>query len=146
MAFDPITGGEDVVSRLLGIGTTLIDRLIPDKTANAAAKVQLLQMHEAGDIKAMVGQLSVNQAEAANQNVFVAGWRPFVGWACGCAFIYAFILQPVIVTLMVVFHRTFDKAMLPVLDMGSMMPVLLGMLGLGVMRSFDKTQGTDNGH
>lgn len=139
MALDPITA-------IFNTADTLLNRLLPDKTANDAAKVELVKMHVSGELQQIVGQLQVNTAEASNQSVFVAGWRPFVGWACGCAFIYAFILQPIIVTFMVVFHRTFDKAMLPVLDMGSMMPVLLGMLGLGAMRSFDKTQGTDNGH
>lgn len=139
MPFDPVTAA-------LNIGSTLIDRLIPDKTQAAAAKAQLLQMQLQGDLDAMKGQLTVDANEAANKSVFVAGWRPFVGWACGFAFVYAFVLQPLIQFIAVLSHRAFDPSLLPKLDMTVMMPVLLGMLGLGAMRSYDKTQGTDNGH
>jgi len=139
MSFDPITA-------ILNVGNSLIDRLIPDKTAAATAKAQLVQMQVSGELDEIKGQITVNQAEAASQSVFVAGWRPFVGWACGFAFVYAFILQPLIVMLLVAFKVAFDKSALPALDMSTMMPVLLGMLGLGAMRSFDKTQGNGNGH
>lgn len=139
MPFDPLTA-------ILNIGSTLIDRLIPDKTQAAAAKAQMLQMQLAGDLEAMKGQLAINQVEAASQSVFVAGWRPFVGWACGSAFVYAFIVQPLVQTILVVCHSTFDPAKLPALNLTEMLPVLFAMLGMGAMRSFDKTQGTDNGH
>jgi len=139
MSFDPITA-------ILNVGNSLIDRLIPDKTAAATAKAQLVQMQVSGELDEIKGQITVNQTEAASQSVFVAGWRPFVGWACGFAFVYAFILQPLIVMLLVAFKVAFDKSALPALDMSTMMPVLLGMLGLGAMRSFDKTQGNGNGH
>ncbi len=139
MAFDPITA-------LLSVGNTLIERLIPDKTAQAAAKAQLVEMQVAGELNEMSGQLSVDQAEAGSQSTFVAGWRPFVGWCCGFAFAYVYIFQPFIVTMMVVSRHSFDKTALPTLDISQMLPVLLGMLGLGAMRSFDKTQSTSSGH
>lgn len=139
MPFDPLTA-------ILNIGSTLIDRLIPDKTQAAAAKAQMLQMQLAGDLEAMKGQLAINQVEAASQSVFVAGWRPFVGWACGSAFVYAFIVQPLVQTILVVCHSTFDPAKLPALNLTEMLPVLFAMLGMGAMRSYDKSQGTDNGH
>lgn len=137
--FDPLTA-------VLNIGSTLIDRLIPDKTQAAAAKAQLFSAELQGDIQQMQGQIQTNIAEAANAHVFVSGWRPYVGWACGTAFIYAYIFQPLVQTLLVAFHVKFDPAMLPKLDMSEMSPVLLGMLGLGALRSFDKTQGTGSGH
>lgn len=139
MAFDPLTA-------ILGIGNTLIDRLLPDRTQAAAAKASLLQMQLAGDLEAMKAQLVVDQAEASNPNVFVAGWRPFVGWACGGAFIYAFIIQPMTQAILVIAHSNFDPAKMPKLDITEMLPVLFAMLGMGALRSFDKTQGTDNGH
>jgi hypothetical protein len=138
MSIDPITS-------VLNLGNTLIDRLIPDKTAAAQAKAQLVQMQVQGELNQFHDQLTVDAAEAQNQSTFVAGWRPAVGWVCAFAFGYAFIFQPFIVLLVTVFHLELDKTQLPTLDVSTMMPVLLGMLGLGAMRSFDKTQGTSNG-
>lgn len=139
MAFDPLTA-------ILNVGNTLIDRLIPDKSAAAAAKAQLVQMEAQGELDEMKAQIAVNQTEAASASVFVAGWRPAVGWICGAAFAYCFVLQPFIVVMLVAFHSTFDPAKLPKLDWGPMSEVLLGMLGLGAMRSYDKAQGTGSGH
>lgn len=146
MALDPITGAEDLTSKIFGIGSTLIDRLIPDKSAAAAAKAQLVQMQVAGEFDQMKGQLAVDQAEAGSTSTFVAGWRPFVGWACGAAFCYVYILQPMVQFALVAFKVNFDLSKMPVLDIADMMPVLLGMLGLGAMRSYDKANGTGNGH
>jgi|HubBroStandDraft_6_1064221.scaffolds.fasta_scaffold00599_8 hypothetical protein len=139
MAIDPITA-------ILNVGNTLIDRLIPDKTAAAAAKTQLVQMQLAGELDQMKGQINVDQAEASSQSIFVAGWRPFVGWACGAAFCYVYILQPMVQFALVAFKVNFDLSKMPALDIADMMPVLLGMLGLGAMRSYDKANGTGNGH
>jgi hypothetical protein len=139
MAFDPLTA-------VLNIGNTLIDRLLPDKAANDAAKLQLLNLQVTGEFQNMAAQLQVDSVEATNQNVFVAGWRPFIGWVCGSAFAYTYILHPITITLLVAFKVQFDASKLPVLNMSDMMPVLLGMLGLGAMRSFDKANGVGNGH
>lgn len=126
--------------------SSILDRILPDKAQAAQAKATLLQSEVQGEITAAVAQIQTDQAEAANKSVFVAGWRPFIGWVCGGAFAYAFVLQPFIQFISVIFHAKFDPTLLPKLDLSTMMPVLLGMLGLGAMRSFDKTQGTDNGH
>lgn len=139
MAFDPATA-------VLNIANTLIDRLIPDKTQAAQAKAQLYSAELQGDIQNMQGQIQTNIAEAANAHVFVSGWRPYVGWACGTAFIYAYIVQPLVQLILVAFHSHFDPTLIPKLDMSEMMPVLLGMLGLGALRSYDKVNGTGNGH
>lgn len=139
MAFDPITAA-------ISLGSTLIDRLVPDKTAAAAAKVQLLEMQTKGELDQITGQLTVDQAEAGSKSTFVAGWRPFVGWACGAAFCYVYILQPMLQFALVAFKVNFDMTKMPALDIADMMPVLLGMLGLGAMRSYDKANGSGNGH
>ena len=139
MALDPLTA-------ILNVGNTLIDRLIPDKSAAAAAKAQLVQMQVTGDLDQMKAQITVDNTEAGSQSVFVAGWRPFVGWACGVAFAYVYILQPFMQFALVALKINFDLTKLPVIDVVNMLPVLLGMLGLGAMRSFDKSQGTANGH
>lgn len=139
MALDPITG-------LLNLGNTILDRVLPDKQANDAAKAQLLQAQINGDIAGMVAQAQIDTVEAASQSTFVAGWRPFVGWACGCAFIYAYILQPCIKVVAVLTHNHFDASLFPVVDTSDMMPVLLGMLGLGAARTVEKINGVGNGH
>lgn len=144
MAFDPITAG-------LELGGKLIDRLLPDKAANDAAKAQLVSAEVQGDIQSVLGQVEVDKTEAASSSMFVAGWRPWVGWVCGAGMAYAFILQPFIVTIIavaqcIIRHQPFDKSMLPIIDMSQMWPVLLAMLGMGALRSFDKAQGTTTGH
>jgi hypothetical protein len=144
MALDPITA-------ILNIGNSLIDRLLPDKAQNDAAKASLVQLQVQGALDEIAGQLKINDTEAGNNSTWVAGWRPYVGWICGTAMGYAFIGQPFIVTCIltvqcIVRHQPFDKSLLPIIDMSQMWPVLLGMLGMGAMRSFDKTQGTSNGH
>jgi Holin of 3TMs, for gene-transfer release len=124
----------------------IIDRVIPDKTAAAAAKAELLSDETKGEINNALAQIQTNQAEAASKSIFVAGWRPFVGWVCGVAFAYVYVLQPFAQFMLVAFRVNFDVAKLPVINISDMMPVLLGMLGLGAMRSYDKNQGTGNGH
>lgn len=125
--------------------STLIDKLLPDKAQNDAAKAALLQMQLKGELDEAVAQLTVNANEAENKSVFVAGWRPFVGWICGSAFAYCYILQPALQTLLVVFHSNFDPAKLPKVDISQMMPVLLGMLGLAAARTVEKVSGQNPG-
>lgn len=124
----------------------IIDRVIPDKTQAAQAKAALLQTEVQGQLASAVAQLQTDSAEAANKSVFVAGWRPFVGWICGIAFGYAFVVQPFLTFVLVACKINFDASKIPQLNLAVMSPVLMGMLGLGAMRSYDKTQGTDNGH
>lgn len=139
---NPVASISAIVQTVSGI----LDKVLPDKQANDAAKAQLLLAQVNGDIQASIAQTGVDTSEAANKSVFVAGWRPFVGWVCGCAFAYAFIVQPLAQSVAVLCHLKFDPTLMPKLDIATMMPVMLGMLGLGAMRSFDKTQGTGNGN
>ena len=81
-----------------------------------------------------------------NQSVFVAGWRPFVGWVCGIAFAYSFIIQPAAQSIAVLLHSSFDVSKLPNLNGSDLSTILFGMLGLGAMRSYDKANGTGSGH
>jgi hypothetical protein len=75
MAFDPL-------SSLLDVGKALIDKLIPDPQAKAAATQKLLEMQQNGDLAVIAAQSHINEIEAANPNLFVSGWRPAVGWVC----------------------------------------------------------------
>jgi hypothetical protein len=139
MAFDPISAVANVANTILG-------RILPDKVANDAAKAELAKMQESGELEQTVGQLDINKVEAASSSIFVAGWRPFIGWVCGSAFAYSYVVHPVALTLFAAFKIKLDPNALPALDMSQMTPVLVGMLGLGVMRTIDKAKGTSNGH
>tara|TARA_R110002020_G_scaffold258499_1_gene472290 strand:+ start:694 stop:1098 length:405 start_codon:yes stop_codon:yes gene_type:complete len=117
----------------------LIDDLFTTDEERSNAKLKAMELAAAGDL----GQLAVNTEEAKSSNVFVAGWRPFIGWTCGIAFAFAFVIAPLIETL-VVYAYIFagievDTTGLPKLDITEMLPVLLGMLGLGSLRTFEKT-------
>lgn len=132
MALDPI-------SAALDIGGKLIDRLWPNPTEAAKAKLELLKMQQEGDLAAITGQMEINKAEAENPSVFVSGWRPFVGWCCGVALAYAAILEPLIRFIAVVVFGY--KGNFPVIDTNLTLQVLLGMLGLSGLRSWEKTEG-----
>lgn len=123
----------------------LLDKLIPDPQAAAEAKLKAVEMAQRGELAALdaelrlaVGQLEVNKAEAANPSIFVSGWRPGVGWVCVLGFGVQFVIGPL---------AEWGSALaghpvkFPALDLGTMMPLLLGMLGLSGMRTAEKIQG-----
>jgi len=133
MALDPI-------SAVLDIGGKLIDRLWPDPLQAANAKLELLKMQQNGDLAQMVAQTDINKVEAASSNLFIAGWRPFIGWGCGFAFLYSALFEPFarfVSTVVFSYQGNF-----PVIDTTLTMQILLGMLGMGALRSFDKKNGT----
>lgn len=133
---------------LFGFGTAIIERVWPDPTEQAKAKLELMKLQQSGELAKIAGQLEINKVEAQHSSIFVAGWRPFVGWVCGAAFAYTFVLQPVLVFAAQVVSTysgapVFDVALLPVLDWGILSSCLFGMLGIGAMRSYDKKNGVD---
>ncbi len=109
---------------------------IPDPKQKLEAQQALMQGLSQWDSQ----QTSINAEEAKNENIFVSGWRPFMGWTCGAAFAYKFVVQPFLVFLIVAFHISFDTDSLPILDWTEMSTVMFGMLGLGGMRTFEKIQ------
>lgn len=129
------------VGSVFGVFTNLIDDLFTSDEERAAAKLKLLELQQQGAL----AQLQVNQTEASHKSIFVSGWRPFIGWVCGSALAYNFLIYPFMqFVAWVVFQTTgavFPMDTLPVLSVGELMPVLLGMLGLGAMRTFEKTKG-----
>jgi len=128
-----------LIQALLPIASSVIDRVVPDKEAAEKAKreIQLELVNNINEIAK--AQIEVNKQEAAHRNVFVAGWRPFIGWICGAAFAYHFVLQPICVFALAAYGVSLD---LPSFDMGALMTVLTGMLGLGGLRTFEKMKGT----
>jgi len=128
----------DPITALLSIGNTLITRLFPDPAQAAAAQLELVKMQQAGDLAAISGQMDINKVEAASTNIFVSGWRPFAGWVCGLGLGYVAIIEPLarFVATMVGYHGAF-----PVIDTSLTMQILMGMLGMGGLRSIDKAKG-----
>jgi hypothetical protein len=128
-----------LLTALLPAVTDAVSRFLPeDKEARAQAERQL-EASLADSLAAIdLAQLDINKTEAASRNVFVAGWRPFIGWTCGAAMAYSYVLQPII---------SFGLAQanyliaLPSVELAEMMPVLMGMLGLGGLRSYEKVKG-----
>jgi len=131
---------DTIISPILNI----IDRIIPDKAAAAAAKAELQQLALQGQLQDELAQLqsvTVNQSdvdktEAASTNVFVAGWRPAIGWVCAAAFGFQFLLRPLLQ-----WGSAFagHPVTLPGLD-DSLTQLTYGMLGMGALRTVEKHQ------
>lgn len=124
---------------LLGIGGKLIEKLIPDTAAQDAARLELLKLQQSGELAAMTAQTEINKVEAASGSVFVSGARPFILWGCGFALLYAALFEPFMRFIaVVIFHYAGN---FPVIDTTLTTQVLIGLLGLGGLRSFDKSNG-----
>ncbi len=117
-------------------------RMIPDKNKRAEAE----EMFNTNMLTALTGlvqgQLDINKQEAQHGSIFVAGWRPFIGWVCGMALVWNFIVQPLLLWIAWMFPEMgIDMSTAPKLDTGELMTVLLGMLGLGGLRTYEKRLG-----
>ena len=128
-----------ILSALIGPATELAGKFIQDKDKAAELAHSLSTMADKHAQEAMLAQVEVNKAEAESGSVFKGGWRPFIGWVCGAAFAYHFVLQPFILFGVAVAGVAIPE--LPTFDMGSLMTVMMGMLGLGGLRSYEKKQG-----
>ena len=131
MAIDPVTA-------LLDIGGKVIDRLWPDPAQAANAKLELIKLQQSGELTVIAGQLKINEAEASNPSVFVSGWRPAIGWICGLACAWNWIGLPVVKLGLALSGHPLDLA--PA-NVSEMMPILLGMLGIGGLRTVEKING-----
>jgi hypothetical protein len=123
---------------LLPVVGDVLDRFFPNKEEKERAAREIEAKLAEHLAKIDLAQLEVNKQEAAHRSIFIAGWRPFVGWTCGLALFYTYVAQPI---AMFVMAQTGDLVQLPHLDLSTMMPVLLGMLGLGGLRTYEKFKG-----
>jgi hypothetical protein len=127
-----------LIPSLLPLVGDILDRFFPDKEKAEQAKREIESQLTQHLANIDLAQLEVNKEEAKSRNVFIAGWRPFIGWTCGIALCWTYILQPI---AQFVLAQTGHLIDLPGLDMSTMMPVLLGMLGLGGLRTWEKYKG-----
>lgn len=125
--------------------SSVLDKLLPDKGAADAAKIRLIELAQQGelaqlnaDVTMATAQTETNKVEAASTRLFVSGWRPFVGWICGFAVGFKFIGGPV---LFMVGQAVGHPVELPNIETAELWPLLLGMLGLGGLRTVEKVKG-----
>jgi len=116
----------DVVGKIIDKVAGHVDKFTLDKEE----KAQLIQ-------EINKAQIEVNKIESGSSSLFKSGWRPFVGWTCGVALCYHFVLQHFLTFVLFSIGKPME---LPVFDMSTLTTVLFGMLGLGGMRSFEKTK------
>ena len=126
-------------------GGKIIDKMFPDKDAADRAKLELFKLQQAGELQQLAqefelakSQIAVNQQEAQSASVFVSGWRPAIGWVCALALAYQYLIRPVAVWALRA--RGVDVPDMPGLD-DNLWQLLMGMLGLGGLRTFEKVKG-----
>jgi len=127
-----------VIDKLIGPVTSLLDKFVEDKDQKAKLAHEVATMAQRHAQELAKAQLEVNKAEAQHKSIFVSGWRPAVGWCCVFGMMGNFMVIP---------FANFVLALLeidvsvPLIDTATMMPVLMGMLGLGAMRTYEKRTG-----
>jgi hypothetical protein len=135
-----------IADAIAGVVGKIIDRAWPDPTQKAAALLELEKMKQAGefkqldaDLQAMQMQADVNKVEAGSSDPFTSRWRPFVGWVCGTALAWHYIGRPLAGWVLLLAG---NETPIPAVDLGDLIVILLGLLGLGGLRSYDKLHGT----
>jgi len=131
-------GIDDAITAVTTLADSAIKRIWPDATEIEKAKLAQLSQELQNQFSLVMGQLEINKIEAASSSVFVSGWRPAIGWVCGTALAYAAIIEPLArFVAVVIFHYA---GPFPVIDTELTLQVLLGLLGLAGLRSFEKTR------
>ena len=133
------------ITPIFEFGNALLKRFLPDPTAQAAAQLELLKLQQTGEFKELdaamqtaLAQIAVNTVEANSGSTFRGGWRPFVGWVCGCGLAYQLLLRPLLQMCINLYGS--DVPLLS-LDINTLTTLLFGMLGLSAMRSVEKVKG-----
>jgi len=120
-----------MLAQLIGPVTGLLDKFIEDKDQKNALAHEISTMADRHAQELAKGQLAVNAVEAAHKSLFVAGWRPFCGWVASAGLAYNVIISQILGIWFEV----------PEVDPSLLTPILMGMLGMGAMRSYEKTKG-----
>jgi len=118
------------------VGET-VREFIPDPDKRMEIEVQLAELADKADAREnelLQGQIEINKVEAGSANLFVSGWRPFIGWVGGVALAYTWILSPLLKAL-------FKLTELPALQASEIYPIILALLGIGTMRTVEKMRG-----
>lgn len=131
------------IDDVIAAGLRIVDKFLPDPQAKMAAQLELARMKQAGEFKDLDAELqkqqlqvSTNNIEAASNRLFVAGWRPFLGWICGMALLARYFVVPILAWISSI--KGWPAP--PELDWSDLMPLMFGMLGLGAMRTVEKVK------
>ena len=128
-----------VLGKLFSGGTVkAVAGVIDELHTSEVEKEQLKLRFAEVESKLKEKQLDINKVEAGHRSIFVSGWRPFLGWVSGLSIGYVYLFQPLLDMILQMFGVEVDWV---VLDLGQLMPLILGMLGLGGLRSFEKAKG-----
>ena len=123
-----------MIGQVIEVADKVLGKFIPDKNLKMKLQKEMtMAFHDAN-----LAQIQLNKQEAAHKNIFVAGWRPFVGWICGVALAYHFVLSPIIETVLIASGVAMD---LPSFEFSQLSSILMGMLGLGGLRTYEKMKG-----
>ena len=127
-----------MIEKLIGPITGLLDKFIEDKDQKNALAHEIATMSQKYAQEIAKGQMAINQVEAASSSLMVSGWRPFIGWTCGFGMFGNFITIPFSNFVLALLEL---DIVIPLVPLETMMPVLMGMLGLGAMRTYEKKSG-----
>ena len=131
-----------ILKSLIQPVTSILDKFIPDADVKQKIAHEIATMAQKHAHESAMAQIEVNKAEAGHKNLFVAGWRPAVGWVCVLSMASNFLVIPMANFALALADSTIS---IPLIDLSTMMPVLMGMLGLGALRTVEKTKGVKNG-
>ena len=123
-----------VAESIVGVAGKVLNKFVADKDLKVKLQHELKTAFHAANL----AQIDLNKQEAAHQSMFVAGWRPFVGWTCGVALAYHFLIAPLLGFVLVLYG--IDTPM-PEFEFSQLSTILMGMLGLGGLRSYEKMKG-----
>lgn len=133
---------KDILGGLISPVTDIIGEVVVDKDKKREIELKLQEIVDRADARyheELMGQIEVNKVEAQHASIFVAGWRPFIGWTSGVGIAYTFVLAPFIEFVARANGYTQD---MPLPDAAQLMTLVTAMLGVGAMRSYDKVKGT----
>ena len=125
--------GEGIAKPIEAVGNTL-DKLFTSDAERAQAAIVMEKLQQQPDIL----QAELNKLEAQNPNVFVSGWRPFIGWTCGLGLFFHFLISPIVEWITILFGMTVSA---PKFDVSTLMTLVLSLLGLGGMRTYERFRG-----
>ena len=131
------------LGKLVGVGigdgvekiANVVDKFVETPEEKQAAKVVIMKLQQNADL----AQTEINKIEAGHRTIFVAGWRPFIGWVCGMGLAYHFILQPFMEFIIRIAMKSPPD--LPHIAIGSLVTILLAMLGMSATRTYEKDKG-----
>jgi hypothetical protein len=132
MALDPFTAGFDLIK-------TGLDKFFPDADLELKGKLEAAASEINNNYQLQLSQLEINKVEAGSTSIFVSGWRPAIGWVCGVSLLYAALVEPIarfVATVLFTYTGLF-----PIINTELTLQILLGLLGLAGMRSFEKSKG-----